>query len=88
MTMPWEDGPLEVQLDTFEDRMRHGAPVTARVSESAYECQEIGDTLCNEGRVRDAIAHTAKLLSLKKTTPATILALGMLTRIRKCLCRR
>src|ERR1035437_2119254 len=75
MSRLWESGHSEADENAFSQRMR-GATREARVPESAYERQELGDELCNQGRVREAVAHYRKAVEMERDNPGYHTRLG------------
>ena len=76
MSSAWEPGPGEADEKEFADRMHGEAAEKPREPETAYERQELGDALCNEGRVRDAIVHYRKAVEMERGNPTYHTRLG------------
>ncbi len=71
----WGNGSKDAE-EKFEERMRETVREEQKAPETAYERQELGDALCNEGRVREAIVHYRKAVEMEGNNPGYHTRLG------------
>ena len=79
MSSGWTDGTCSIRSrgravrrpDAVSD-----APTEPREPETAYDQQELGDALCNEGRVREAVVHYRKAVEMEADNPSYHTRLG------------
>ena len=66
----------EIEEEQFDDRMRSRLPAEPKARLTAYEQQELGDALCYEGSVREAVRHYRKAVEMESGNPGYHTRLG------------
>jgi tetratricopeptide (TPR) repeat protein len=72
----WDPSPTVADEDAFDERMRTDVRPEKLEPQTAYERQELGDALCNEGRVREAMEQYRKAVEMERENPSYHIRLG------------